>query len=165
MGWSKAGWWWDTTQSMISPSGLCNKTNMLTTLLRRTEEGCDQTLNFSNSGNEYLNYLNRGLVDLLETSSYGSQLVDLLVWAKRLIHHFWWTNDERRRTNQRCKKKKKEMYKIRHDWSWRRRTRAQTPAKIHAWEISALSSHNINLTKLRVIIHILHRRRRWRRNH
>ena len=35
MGWSKAGWWWDGTQSIVSPSGLWNhpkNTNLVRTI-------------------------------------------------------------------------------------------------------------------------------------
>lgn len=102
-----------------------------------------------------MNCLNRRLVDLLKTSSYDLELVNLFLRAKGLIDnsevaHFWGTNRTNRKGKEKKKKEKekREMYKRGNDWG------AQTPAKIHAWEICvvflftlSLSSSSINDTK------------------
>lgn len=126
IGWSKAGCWWDTTQSITSPSGLWwqrKEVHRVTVKSRGEKKGHEKLEALA-----HLNCLDRGLVDLLKTSSYDVHLVNLFLRLKSLIGnwgvaHFWGTNRTKQRNN------KKEMYKCGNDRG------AQTKAKIHAWEI------------------------------
>lgn len=81
-GWSKAGWRWDSTQSITSPSGLCSKK---TRKLRSLSLKHNKNIPWKSKVYKCLNCLHRWLVDLPEISSDPPQLVQLWTRVKRLV--------------------------------------------------------------------------------